>query len=166
METLLGGPEAAVGQATAVLVRLGGARYAVDLAAIAEVVPVPATTRVPGTPSWLVGLANWRGRVLAVVDLRPLVGAPPTPLASSARLVVLALDDVEAGLVVESVSGLLEGGVHEAVGVPATVAPAAAALLRGVVEDDAGPVAQLDAAAVLALRRQLRPAARSTGPVG
>ena len=60
----------------AVVVRFGGARYAVPMADVAEVIPVPRVTRVPGTPTWLTGVVNWRGRVLAVVDLRPVIGDP------------------------------------------------------------------------------------------
>ena len=65
----------------AVVVRFGGARYAVPMADVAEVVPVPRVTRVPGTPTWLAGVVNWRGRVLPVVDLRPIIGDPLSPAA-------------------------------------------------------------------------------------
>ncbi len=147
-------------RATGVLVGLGGARYAVDLAAVAEVVVVPAVTRVPGAPDWLAGVVNWRGRVLAVVDLRPLVGVVPAPVTRSARVVVLSSADVEAGLLVEEVSGLLDttGTVAP---VPPTVAPAVAALLDGTVDTGSGPVALVAAPAVLALGRQLRAGPRS-----
>ena len=43
--------------------------------AVAEVGRLPKLTRVPGTPEWLSGVANWRGRILAVLDVRPLLGA-------------------------------------------------------------------------------------------
>ncbi len=91
----------------AVVVRFGGARYAVPMADVAEVIPVPRVTRVPGTPTWLTGVVNWRGRVLSVVDLRPVIGDPMSPLPSSARLLVLTSDIAEAGLLVEAVTGLL-----------------------------------------------------------
>ena len=58
-----------------VMLRLGGARYAVGMSAVAEVGRLPKLTRVPGTPIWLAGVANWRGRILAVLDVRPLLGA-------------------------------------------------------------------------------------------
>ena len=91
----------------AIVVRFGGARYAVPMADVAEVVPVPVVTRVPGSPGWLTGVVNWRGRVLAVVDLRPIIGDELIPLPFSARLVVLTSDSAEVGLLVEAVTGLL-----------------------------------------------------------
>jgi chemotaxis signal transduction protein len=138
----------------AVVVRFGGARYAVPMADVAEVIPVPRVTRVPGTPTWLTGVVNWRGRVLSVVDLRPVIGDPMSPLPSSARLLVLTSDIAEAGLLVEAVTGLLSPDRPAPEPVPATVAPAVAELVSGVV-DDGGPVSLLDAAAVLRLRGTL-----------
>ena len=141
----------AVWVGSGVVLRLGSARYVVPMAHVAEVVHVPRTTRVPASPGWLVGLANWRGRVLPVLDLRPLLGAETVPLATSARLVVLTLDDVEAGLLADQVPGPLPQGEWTVAPPPPTAASAAADLLAGVLQDDGGPVSLLDAAAVLSL---------------
>lgn len=143
-----------------VVLRFAGARYAVDMAAVAEVVSVPALTRVPGSPPWLSGVVNWRGRVLPVVDLRPLVGAPLAPLPTSARLVVLSVDDIELALVADLVPGLLDCATEAVEPLPATVPGGIGPLVRGVVDHD-GPVALLDADAVVRLRSQL-PSTRRT----
>lgn len=143
-----------------VVLRFAGARYAVDMSAVAEVVSVPPMTRVPGSPVWLAGVVNWRGRVLPAVDLRPLVGAALAPLPTSARLVVLSVGDVELALVADMVPGLLECDPESLEPIPATVAEGITPLVRGVVEHD-GPVALLDAAAVVRLRTQL-PSTRRT----
>jgi chemotaxis signal transduction protein len=138
---------------THTLVRLSDARYAIALDTIAEVLPVPGLTRLPGSPLWLAGVSNWRGRVLAVLDLRPLLGADQRPPSSSARLVVMRQAEVEAGLLVDAVLGLMtaDGPIQD---LPATVAPAAASILSGTVDQE-GPVALLDVTSVLALRGQL-----------
>ena len=153
-------PETAQVPLGGVILRFAGARYAVDMATVAEVVPVPFITRVPGAPAWLTGVVNWRGRVLPVMDLRPLVGAPLAPLPTSARLVVLSEDDVECGLVADMVPGLLDCDPHSLEPMPATASSGIGPLVRGVV-DDGGPVALLDTAAVLRLRDQLPTARRS-----
>ena len=137
-----------------VILRFAGARYAVDMSTVAEVVPVPPTTRVPGGPAWLSGVVNWRGRVLPVLDLRPLVGAPLSPMPTSARLVVLSEQDIEVGVIADMVPGLLDCDPDSLEPLPATVASGIAPLVRGVVDFD-GPVALLDTSAVLALRSQL-----------
>jgi purine-binding chemotaxis protein CheW len=145
-----------------VILRFAGARYAVDMSSVAEVVPVPVLTRVPGSPPWLSGVVNWRGRVLPVLDLRPLVGAALSPLPTSARLVVISEDDIEVGLVADMVPGLLHCDPGQLEAVPATIATGIAALVRGVVDVD-GPVALLATEAVLKLRDQLPTARRIAG---
>lgn len=145
-----------------VILRFAGARYAVDMASVAEVVPVPRLTRVPGSPAWLSGVVNWRGRVLPIADLRPLVGANLSPLPTSARLVVLAEDDVEVGLVADMVPGLLHCNPSDLEPVPATIATGIAPLVRGIVDVE-GPVALLATEAVLRLRDQLPTIRRTTG---
>ena len=154
--------DAAVEPIDAVVLRFAGARYAVDMASVAEVVPVPQLTRVPGATAWLSGVVNWRGRVLPVLDLRPLVGATQSPLPTSARLVVLAEDDIEVGVVADMVPGLLHCEPQQIEPVPATISNGIAPLVRGVVDSD-GPVALLATDAVLRLREQLPTARRIAG---
>jgi chemotaxis signal transduction protein len=141
--------------AGAVLLRLGSSRYALDMADVAEVATVPAVTRVPGAPGWLLGVANWRGRMLPAVDLRPLLGTALVPLPSSARLVVVGRDDVVVGLVAEAVPGVYGAVLDHLAPPPPTLPADAAALVRGEVADALGPVAVLDVGAVLRLRERV-----------
>jgi len=140
---------------THVCVRLGHGRYAVPLNAVEHVLQVPPLTRVPAGPIWLAGVANWRGRVLPVVDVRPLLGVERAVLPGSGRILVLAEGEVRAGVLVESVLGLIDDPGSTVEAVPATVTPAAASILEGMVNVE-GPVGLLDVASVLGLRGQLR----------
>lgn len=138
-----------------VVVRLGGSRYALPMASVAEVGRPPVLTRVPGLPAFVAGVANWRGRVLAVLDLRALLGAPTDVLDRRGRLVVLAHEGVRVGLLVEHVTG---GTVldPDAVEPPAAhLPPAAGALLAGQVTDAEGPYGVLDLDAVVGLATRL-----------
>lgn len=138
-----------------VVVRLGSGRYAVCAPDVAEVISVPALTRIPGAPVWLCGIGNWRGHVLPVIDLRPVLGAAVSPSPSSARVVVLAVDDVEVGILADAVTGLLP--VPDDCDPPPTnVHGPARDLLRGITDGGtAGPVGVVLTAAVIALREQL-----------
>ncbi len=134
-----------------VLVRLGGCRYALPMASVAEVGRLPGLTRVPGLPAWVAGVANWRGRVLAVLDLRGMLSADAGVLDRRGRLLVLSHRGVRVGLLVEGVAG---GAVPD----PQSLEPAlahlserTAGLLLGQVTDAEGPYGLLDLDAVLAL---------------
>lgn len=142
-----------------VVLRLGAARYVVALEDVAEVVPLAPLTRVPNAPAWLAGVANWRGRVLPVVDLRLLLGAPAPPLPTSARFVVLtpggSVASAAVGVLAEAVPGVHDGALAPVEPLPPTTMEGVAALLHGQLLDAHGPLGVLDAAAVLALRDRM-----------
>ena len=140
--------------ASGVVVRLCGARYAVPMEAVAEVGRVPRVTRVPGVPDWVAGVSNWRGRILPVVDLRPLLGGSASAFSGDSRLVVAGDDAISVGLVVDDVDGVAVLP-EELDAPPATVSPDAASLLAGQWTDARGPIGVIDVAAVLRLRTRL-----------
>jgi purine-binding chemotaxis protein CheW len=140
---------------TGVVVRFGAGRYAVPMSAIAEVGRLARVTRVPGVPMWVAGVSNWRGRILPVVDLRPLLGVPATDVRDDARLVVTGDDTISVGLLVEAVEGVATVPADDLDPPPATVSNDAAELLAGQWNDVRGPIGVIDVAAVLRLRTRL-----------
>lgn len=151
-----GAAEDAAPEAAAVVVRLGGSRYAVSMGAVAEVGRVPDITRVPGVPGWVAGVANWRGRMLPVLDLRPLLDAESagSVVGGSGRIVVAGDEAVSVGLLVEAVDGVATPP-DELEPFPATVGQDAADLLAGQWTDERGPVGLIDVPALLRLRERL-----------
>jgi twitching motility protein PilI len=86
--------------------RMAGESYLVARDEIREVLPYPQQlTRVPGVKSWVQGLANVRGALLPVIDLRQFLGGGATPLTRSTRLLVVNHREVPAGLMVDEVQG-------------------------------------------------------------
>lgn len=145
-----------------VIVRLGGSRYALPMDSVAEVGRPPGLTRVPGLPAWLAGVANWRGRVLAVLDLRPLLAASGGDLDRRARLVVLHRGAVPVGLLTEGVEGTRMLDFEALEPSLAHLPDSAAELLIGQHTDLEGPCGVLDLDAVFRLPDSL-PRARRAG---
>jgi purine-binding chemotaxis protein CheW len=145
-----------------VVVRLGGDRYALPMASVGEVGRPPSLTRVPGLPGWIAGVANWRGRVLAVLDLRPLLGAAPGELDRRGRVLVLSAGGMRAGLLVEQVIGTVASAPAHVEPVLASLRSGTATLLAGQLTDAEGPCGLLDVDAVFALSGTL-PRARRAG---
>lgn len=141
-----------------VLIRLAGedgGRWAVPMVDVAEVGPATAVTRVPSLPPWLPGVATWRGRVLAVLDLAVLLGGPSPRDAGGTRMVVLRRGEVDLGLLCAEVTGTAEVAAADVGAVPPTMGGPAARVVQGQFVDEQGPVALLDVSAVLALRELL-----------
>jgi purine-binding chemotaxis protein CheW len=121
-----------------VLFRAGGERFGLPLEAVREVViPQPPFARVPRTGAAVRGAMNLRGRVVAVVDLAPLVGLPPQALGpGQGQVVVLDRDRRALGLLIEGVLGVESLGPPERGG--------AGAVARGVVSVGGNAVTVLD----------------------
>jgi twitching motility protein PilI len=91
--------------------RLGTERFVTGRADVREVLPVPEqVTRVPGAKPWLRGIANLRGQLLTVVDLKAFLGAGSASAERHARVLVAASRDVPTGLIVDEVVGLRRFG--------------------------------------------------------
>ncbi len=86
--------------------RAGAARLIAPLAQIAEVLPYPALTRVPGARSWVKGVANVRGNLVTVVDLPEFFGGAPVERDLRSRLIVINLPDVYCAVLVNEVLGM------------------------------------------------------------
>ena len=87
------GPGGDIGLLT---LRLGDEYHGIPVAAVREVLSHPRVTPLPLAPAFLTGLLNLRGEIVAVLDLRVLLGLTPSREAGCA--VVVRHGAVEAAL--------------------------------------------------------------------
>jgi len=90
---------------TGLAFRLGDDFFVIPRHEAGEVLALPAVTRVPGAADWMLGVANVRGDLLTVCDLRRLAGYPATPPARETRVIVFNQPQAAMGLVVDAVFG-------------------------------------------------------------
>lgn len=72
----------------ALVFRLGDECYAFRTEQVVEVRPMNQLTPLPTAPAFVAGLVNVRGRIVPVVDPRPLFGLPALPDAVRAVILV------------------------------------------------------------------------------
>jgi purine-binding chemotaxis protein CheW len=87
---------------------LSGQTYAVPIGDVKEVTLMPGISRLPRCPEHVAGVINLRGRIIPVLDLRPLLGAPDREIRKSFRILIAQGGGLEAGFVVEAVQGIIE----------------------------------------------------------
>ncbi|BCL77136.1 hypothetical protein JHS3_28720 [Jeongeupia sp. HS-3] len=81
---------AATAQVNACLgIRIGQDNWLVDLADVAEVMPVPPVSSLPLSQPWFKGVANMRGNLVSVSDLSAFFGGPALTVSPLARLMLL-----------------------------------------------------------------------------
>jgi len=121
------------GAARLVVFGLGGERLALPMACVREIVRMLPLQPVPRAPAPLLGLANLRGRVLPVLDLRRLLGAPAREPDEAARILVLETAGSRLGLVVDRVLRVAAAGVEPVAGGERAGGLLGSAALAGVV---------------------------------
>ena len=136
-----------------VVLETAGHRCALPMTDVAEVGRLGGVTRIPGLPGWVPGVTTWRGRVLAVIDLAPLLD--PAAGAGGSRVVVIDVAGIEVGLRCTGVVGVLALDPDDVQPVPAGTGGQAEDLFAGHVVDEAGPVVILDAERVVGLHARL-----------
>ena len=62
--------------------------------------------RVPTTPEYISGIANFRGSVIPVIDVRKRLGIAVQPNQSEPMMIVAEEEDRKIGLIVDRVVGL------------------------------------------------------------
>lgn len=85
--------------------RLGERRFLSSIGEIAELLVMPILTMVPGTRSWVLGIANVRGNLVPVMDLNQFLYARKTQLTNRSRVLLVHQPGAALGLLVDEVLG-------------------------------------------------------------
>lgn len=98
---------------------VGDVAYAIEIAHVRELVaPLPLTV-LPHMPPAVVGVANHRGEVVPVVDLRLRFGVPATTGERRIKWILVRVGDRTVGLVVDAITdvfGVANGELRPAPG--------------------------------------------------
>lgn len=87
---------------------LGKEEYGIDISCAQEILRIPESiTKMPDMPSFIEGMLNLRDRVIPVVDLRKRFGLEHMEKGNDSRLLVLNLEGMLFGNIVDDVSEVL-----------------------------------------------------------
>jgi purine-binding chemotaxis protein CheW len=87
-------------------IEIGGDKYALRLSEITELVADKKAVPLPSQSPDLLGIASFRGTLVAVYDLRILLGYPAA--GSSPRWLVRVAQDIPVGLAFDQLDGYLD----------------------------------------------------------
>lgn len=86
--------------------KIGEHNFVTPVDEVAELLTFPQLSRVPGTKSWVCGVANIRGNLLPIMDLQDYLLKKPTTVTANSRVLVVNHEGVFSGLLVDAVLGL------------------------------------------------------------
>ena len=94
-------------QVQVVAFKLRREEYGFNILNVKEIKGLTDITRVPFASDFIKGVINLRGSVLPVIDLKKRLGLQDTEYTDDTRIVVVREDDLEVGMIVDAVTGVI-----------------------------------------------------------
>jgi purine-binding chemotaxis protein CheW len=134
-----------------VIFQLGREEFAVEVTQVREIIRMQDITRMPKAPSFVEGIINLRGQIIAVLDLAQRLSLEAAERGPETRIIVVEAGDVKVGMIVDSVSEVMRINEDEVEPSPAVEA----VYLKGVVKQDNRLIILLDLTRILATEEMM-----------
>ena len=77
--------------------------FGIDLGIVREFTDIQQVTPIPCCPPHIVGNMNLRGEIVTLVDIRPVLNLPLTPITPTSKALIVEVEEILAGVIVEDV---------------------------------------------------------------
>ena len=115
-----------------IVFKVAGAEYVIPANQVLQMESYTGATRVPGSPPYLAGIVQIRGKVIPVVDVRLRFGLPSIETTLDSRIVVGRDGDRAVGLLVDSAREVLKLSASDMSDPPSMVTDQAEGFVKAV----------------------------------
>lgn len=115
---------------------IGSEEFGVDILKVMEIIRTMEITKVPKAPPFVEGVINLRGLVIPIIDLRRRFGLEHKTLDTDTRIIVIEINGMTVGFVVDSVSEVLR--------IPASTVEPAPPVVAGLDSDYISGIGKLE----------------------
>ena len=119
-----------------IVFQLKDEEYGVPVNQVRSIEKIQHITRVPRTDSFVKGVINLRGVVTPLIDLRSRFGLSETDYTDSTRMIIVTLEDMEVGLIVDAANDVIDISNSAIEPPPEVVGAIQAAYINGVAKID------------------------------
>jgi purine-binding chemotaxis protein CheW len=103
---------------------VGDEEFSVPILSIQEIIKPIEWTRVPQTPTYVLGVFNLRGTVIPLIDLRQKFGLSAKNHTDETRFIVMRNDEETAGFVIDNLTEAIRLNKRDIGAAPDTIAEA------------------------------------------
>lgn len=136
--------ESFAGLSAMAVVSLEGERFALGLESVYEFTDISQITPIPCCPNHIVGNMNLRGEILTLVDIRGFLNLSQAAAHKRQKAVVMRLDQLVAGIVVDEVFDVVYVHPTEISSIPAAIHSVDNEYLKGVAQHEDSMMSLLD----------------------
>lgn len=83
---------------------IGEQIYGIEIQNVVEIIEMTHITKVPRVPPYIKGMINVRSKVVPIIDIRTRFDKEEIPYTSRTCIIILTLDDVTVGIIVDRVA--------------------------------------------------------------
>lgn len=87
--------------------KIGKEEYGIEIRHVTEIIGIQAITEIPELPMYIKGIINLRGKIIPVMDVRLRFKKEPAEYNDRTCIIVIDIDDVSVGLIVDNVSEVI-----------------------------------------------------------
>ena len=110
-------------------------RYAIEEKYISEVFFLKEITSIPGTPAFVMGVINLRGKIISVINLKILFNLKERGLTDLNKVIVIQNDSMQFGIVSDAIVGSKTIAMSNLSPPPLTLGNNGAEFISGVTPD-------------------------------
>ncbi|WP_433749792.1 chemotaxis protein CheW [Falsibacillus pallidus] len=123
-------------QVKVIVFQLADKEYAIPVGQVRSIEKMQHITRVPKTNDFVKGVINLRGVVTPIIDLNERFSLGETEYSESTRIIIVALDEMEVGFIVDAANDVLDLPADSIEQQPEVVGALEAEYLSGVAKLD------------------------------
>ncbi len=87
---------------------IDGREYGIEIRYLIEIIAFQPITFIPNLPQYVKGVINLRGKIIPVIDVRLRFGLPPIEYNEFTCILIMNINNLSAGLVVDGVKEVLK----------------------------------------------------------
>lgn len=87
---------------------LGNETYGLEIKFVTEIIGIQEITEIPELPEYIRGIINLRGKIIPVMDVRLRFKKPFREYNDRTCIVVVEMENISVGLIVDAVSDVIE----------------------------------------------------------
>lgn len=87
---------------------LDNQEYCIDIITVQEIIVPTKITKLPDTPSYVLGVFNLRGNIIALLDLKTRFGMKSSEQTEDTRIIVMKVDDKSFGILADEIHEVIK----------------------------------------------------------
>jgi purine-binding chemotaxis protein CheW len=110
-------------------------RYGIESKYVSEVLSLREMTPIPGTPAFVAGVMNVRGKIVSILNLKLLFNLKERGITELNKIILVRMDRMEFGIVTDAIAGTLKVYPNTLSAPPANLHGINAEYIQGITPD-------------------------------